>query len=99
MKVDMRIIKKKTGCTDEQAKYLACEIRKLPKLKEQIMNNLNEVNLYGCDKVVVVRHFGYRDDGANIVGYRPTTDLGICVTMYKFCFDILFKDSVFKEVI
>lgn len=96
MRIDYRVIKKKTGCTDEQAKYLAVKIRELPKMQEQIMEHLDEVNLYNCIKVDLVRLYGYFDTSCNIVGYRQN---GRITKMYKFGFDNLFRDRVFTEVI
>lgn len=103
MNVDCRVIRKKTGCTEDQAKYLAVEIRKLPKLKDQIMKHLDKVNLYNCDKVELVRHFGYRDDGCNINGYRPDANLSygesIIYNIFKHSFNELFKDEVFISIL
>lgn len=96
MRIDYRVIKKKTECTDEQAKYLAAKIRELPKIQEQIMEHLDEVNLHNCIKVDLVRLYGHYDTACNIIGYR---EQGWITILYKFGFDILFKDVVFKEVI
>ena len=86
----MKTIKQKTECTKEQAKYLAKELYKLPKLKNFVMQHLDDVNLYNCDKVKLVRLLGYRDDAVNIIGLRrdnsfKTVDV---YNNHNYCFDV-----------
>lgn len=105
MKVDSRIIMKKTGCTREQAKYLAEEIRNLPKVKDIIMEHIEEVNLFGCEKVEVIRMCGYMDDSVKIAGYRldkskSFTFKGEAHNFYRtylWTFDKLFPEIRFFE--
>lgn len=60
----------KTGCTKEQSKYLVSELSKLPKIKNIVINHLDEINLYDCCRVEVVRCFGYSDEMVNIAAFR-----------------------------
>lgn len=103
MKVKWRLIMKKTGCTRKQAKYLATEIKKLPKLQDQIMEHLDEVNLYNCDKVELVRLYNYMDSSCNINGYRPDERISYkdmtVYKLYRHTFHDFDKDRVFKSVI
>ncbi len=63
-------IMQKTSCTKEQAKYLAEELSKLPKVKDIILQHMSNMNLYGCYKVEVKRCYGYMDDWVNIAAWR-----------------------------
>ena len=70
MRIDWRTIKNKTGCSGEQARYLANEIRNLPKIQETFMSNLDRINLRNCTRVEVRLLYGYMDDDINICGWR-----------------------------
>lgn len=96
MMIDYRVVQKKTGCTGEQAKYLAAKINELPKLQKQIMKHLDEVNLCNCAEVDLVRLYDHYDTSCNIIGYIRK---GYITIMYKFGFDTLLKDDIFKDVI
>ena len=65
-----KLIQKKTQCTKEQAKYLARELKSLPKVLDNFVNHLDEINLYDCKSVKVVRVLGYLDDSVNIDARR-----------------------------
>lgn len=65
-----KLVKSKTGCTAIQARYLAKEMLKLPKVLDTFINNLDNMNLYNCCDVKVVRVFGYMDDCINVIGER-----------------------------
>lgn len=107
MRVDSRTIMKKTGCTIEQAQYLAEEIRKLPKVKDIIMEHIGEVNLFGCEKVEVIRMYGYMDDSVKIAGDRLDKSMSFSMNgkdynFYKkhlWTFDKLFPENRYYEII
>lgn len=100
MKVDYRYIKKQTGCTEEQAKYLAAELRSYPKVKDIVLNHLSEINLRNCDEVKIVPMLGYIDNAINIVCKRLSKDFGFLklYNNYKYGFDTLFPEKCFYEV-
>lgn len=80
MRIDYRTIRKKTGCTEEQAKQLANDIRKLPKIQKTFMTHLDEINLQNCTRVEVKMVCGYMDNEVNICGYRRIEEL--CFTLF-----------------
>lgn len=100
------IIRRETGCTDEQAKYLAEEIEKLPKVKAIIMSRINEVNLFDCETVEIIRLYGYMDHSVKIAGNRldkenSFTCCGKEFKSYKkhlWTFDSLFPDKRCYEI-
>lgn len=105
MKVDYRSIKKRTGCTEKQARYIAEEIRKYPKVKDIILTNIDKVNLRNCDEVKVVPFYGHYDTAVNVVGYLVTDVWSFAGTEFrdhkllKYSFDELFPSEMFFEMI
>ena len=90
-------IAKRTGCTKEQAAYLKEEFKKLPKVKDIFYNNIDAINLYGVDRLEVIRCYGYMDDLVNIRADRKTgTILGI--DQYNMHLYHLSKNGVSYEV-
>ena len=105
MRADYRSIKNKTGCTEEQAKYLATEIKKYPKVKDIILKHIDKINLRNCDEVKVVPLYGHWDTSVNVVGYL-VTDVWTLFgeehrdhKLLKYSFDELFPDKMFYEMI
>ena len=105
MRTDYRSIKKMTGCTEEQAKYLAEEIRKYPKVKNIILSHIDEINLRNCDRVEVVPFYNYYDSAVNVCGWLVTDVLTLFGEehrdhkLLKYSFDELFPDKMFYEMI
>ena len=96
MKVDYRSIKKRTRCTEEQAKYLAENIRKYPKVKDIIMSHIDKMNLENCEDIEMRPLYGYMDNSVNICGYRRDR---YHLVLHKYGFDNLFPNDIFYEVI
>lgn len=86
-----KLIKAKTGCTADQARYLSKEMLALPKVLKTFVDNLDNMNLYNCANVKVVRVDGYMDNYVNIIGDRIKDQFNIdgktytLYTMYKHC--------------
>lgn len=80
MRIDYRTIKKKTRCTEEQAKQIADAIRKLPKIQKTFMSHIGEINLQNCTRVEVRMVNDYMDDEVNICAYRKIPEL--CFTLF-----------------
>lgn len=80
MRIDYRTIRKRTGCSEEQAKQLANDIRKLPKIQKTFMSHMDEINLRNCTRVEVRMVCGYMDDEVNICAYRKIPEL--CFTLF-----------------
>ena len=105
MRADYRSIKKRTGCTEEQAKYLAAEIKKYPKVKDLILSHIDEINLRNCDKVEVVPFYNHWDSAVNVCGWLVTDTWTLFGEehrdhkLLKYSFDQLFPDKMFYEMI
>ena len=94
MRIDWRTIKKKTGCNEDQAKYLAKEIRNLPKIQKTFMSNLDKINLRNCIRVEVNLMYGYMDDDVNICGYRKDEKLSFTMFGEEHVYERLYRYSV-----
>ena len=97
-----KLIKAKTGCTAVQARYLAKEMLALPKVLKTFVDNLDNMNLYNCANVEVVRVCGYMDDCVNVIGERIKDQfsyLGETYTLYNYYKHCMTHDGHFsKEV-
>jgi len=98
-----KLIKAKTGCTAVQARYLAKEMLALPKVLKTFIDNLDNMNLYNCENVKVVRVDGYMDDLVNIIGERIKDQFSIngnTYTLYTiYTHTVSYDGHFYQEVI
>lgn len=77
-----KLIRKKTGCTKEQASYLAKEMKAYPKQLDNFINHLDEIGLYNFKsvKVICVSSYG---DSINIDARKVYDRFELCGKAYE----------------